>query len=291
MLDYYRENNFIYKRKNVLYTIDIKLTANRKIINLTADTECSVMDMYYFIIDILRFENLFEGLFYTVSSFLGDGIEYVECIKDIQLAYYKSEKKYVNFQIDFDNAEYVECFEQWLKLEKENKIIHPIFLYSVYLEGMPVDIRMALLLETFEPIAERFHERGVIILNKSPYKHFENTCPNCGGKVSRDVPNKEVTFADKITPIINKFGKEIFADENKERLVEKSVKIRNKVDHVKADILDAMDGKQCGFYIYKFSLMYRYIMLLELGIDKENVLQTIIKWTEDFDEQYPHLVI
>ena len=65
---------------------------------------------------------------------------------------------------------------KWLKVEKKNETIHPVFLYSAYLEGMPVDIRMALLLETFEPIAEELHNRGIITLVKPPTRTFTNRC-------------------------------------------------------------------------------------------------------------------
>ena len=291
MLGCFRENSISIKRKSIVYKINIRLTANRKEIVIISDKECTVMEMYYHTMEIMRFENLFDGLFFSVQSFVADGIEYVECIKDIQLAYFGSTKRYVNFQLNFNNKDYKKYFNRWMKIEKRNKIIHPVFLFSSYLDGMTVDLRMALLLEIFEPLAEEFHKRGDIVLVKPPYKHFSNKCKKCGALVSRDVPNKELTFADKIKPLIKKYGKEIFASENKSKLVSKAVKVRNKVDHVKADTANVMNGKQCGFYIYKFSLMYRYIMLLELGIDEKNVVQIISDWVKSFDEQYTHLII
>ena len=50
-----------------------------------------------------------------------------------------------------------------------------------------------------------------------------------------------------------------------------------------------MNGKQCGFYIYKFSLMYRYIMLKEIGAEDKDIIPYISEWVEHFNEKYPQL--
>lgn len=178
---------------------------------------------------------------------------------------------------------------KWLKVEKKNETIHPVFLYSAYLEGMPVDIRMALLLETFEPIAEELHNRGIITLVKPPTRTFTNRCKYCGKPVSRTVRNRELEFKDKLQPLIRKYGKIIFKGDAKTKLTARSVKIRNKVDHVNANTENAMNGKQCGFYIYKFSLMYCYIMLREIGVEDKNINPYISEWVENFNREYPQL--
>ena len=36
--------------------------------------------------------------------------------------------------------------------------------------------------------------------------------------------------------------------------------------------------------IYKFSLMYRYIMLQEIGMAMEELEPTIVQWVADFNE-------
>ena len=78
-------------------------------------------------------------------------------------------------------------------------------------------------------------------------------------------------------------------DDAKTKLIARSVKIRNKVDHVNANTENAMNGKQCGFYIYKFSLMYRYIMLKEIGAEDKDIIPYISEWVEHFNEKYPQL--
>ena len=162
-------------------------------------------------------------------------------------------------------------------------------MYATYLEGMPVDIRMALLLETFEPIEEDLYNRGIITLVKPPTKTFTNKCKHCNKTVSRTVPNKELEFKDKLKPLLKKYGKVIFKGDSKTKLISKSVKVRNKVDHVNANTENAMNGKQCGFYIYNFSLMYRYIMLQEIGVEAEKINPYMIEWIEGFNEKFPQL--
>lgn len=291
MIGRYRKNKLYIKRNKIYYDITIILTGNRKKINVEANQECTISSMYSIVMEILRFENLFEGLFYSLKSFSADGMECVEEIKDIQLAYYESAKRYTYFHMNFSDNTYKRFFTQWLKTEKKMKIIHPVFLMSTYLEGMPVDMRMALLLETFEPLAEELGCRGDIILVKPPYKTYTNKCKKCGAIVSRSVPNKELTFADKIRPLIRKYGKEIFSADNKSKLIKKAVKVRNKVDHVRKDTKNAMNGKQCGVYIYKFSLMYRYIILMEIGLMPFELTPTIKEWVEKFNNRYAYLII
>ena len=289
MLMRYRENNISLKRNNITYNIRTVLTANRKKVEIEASSVSTVDAILHIIHEILRFENLFEGLFFPLISFVADETDYTQKVKQKQLGYFKSQKRYTYVPIDVDDRKYGKLYRNWLKVEKKNKIIHPVFLYSVYLEGMPVDIRMALLLETFEPIAEDLHNRRIITLVKSPTKTYTNRCKQCGSSVSRTVPNRKLEFKDKLQPLLKKYGRIIFKGDSKTKLIAKSVKVRNKVDHVNANTENAMNGKQCGFYIYKFSLMYRYIMLQEIGVEDKNINSYIFEWVESFNEKYPQL--
>ncbi len=289
MLRRYRENCISLKRNNIKYKIKVVLTENRKKVEIFSESLSTIDAMSSIIHEILRFENLFEGLFFPLVSFMADETDYTKEIQQKQLVYYKSQKQYAYIPIVFENQQYRKLYMKWLKVEKKNKIIHPVFLYSAYLEGMPVDIRMALLLETFEPIAEELHNRGIITLVKPPTRTFTNRCKYCGKPVSRTVRNRELEFKDKLQPLIRKYGKIIFKGDAKTKLTARSVKIRNKVDHVNANTENAMNGKQCGFYIYKYSLMYRYIMLQEIGAEDKDINLYISEWVDNFNEKYPQL--
>ena len=289
MLMRYRENCISLKRNNIKYKIKVVLTANRKKIEVLSEPHSTIDAMSSIIHEILRFENLFEGLFFPLVSFMADETDYTKEIRQKQLDYYKSQKQYAYIPIAFEDQQYRKLYMKWLRVEKKNKIIHPVFLYSAYLEGMPVDIRMALLLETFEPIAQDLNNRGIITLVKPPTRTFTNRCKYCGKPVSRTVRNRELEFKDKLQPLIKKYGKTIFKGDAKMKLIARSVKIRNKVDHVNANTENAMNGKQCGFYIYKFSLMYRYIMLREIGVEDKDINPYIAEWAEHFNGRYPQL--
>lgn len=289
MLMRFRKTDITLKRSNITYSINVTLTANRKKIQVTSSSSSTLGAMVQIVCEILRFENLFEGLFFPMTSFVADEENYTENLRSILLAYYNSQKSYLYIPIGFDNHRYKKLFTKWIRVEKKNKIVHPVFLYSVYLDGMPVDVRMALLLETFEPIAEDLHNRGIIALVKSPTKTFTNRCSRCHATISRTVPNKELEFKDKLKPIIKKYGNIIFKGDSKAKLISKAVKIRNKIDHVRANTENAMNGKQCGFYIYKFSLMYRYIMLQEIGMPVEELEPIMAQWVADFNGQHPQL--
>lgn len=284
-----RENCILLKRNSIKYKIKVVLNANCKKVEITSELHSTINAMLEIIHEILRFENLFEGLFFPLVSFTADEKDYTVEVQKKQLDYYKSQKRYAYIPIEMGDQKYRKIYRNWIKEEKKNKIIHPVFLYSVYLEGMPVDIRMALLLETFEPIAEDLHNRGIIILIKPPTKTYTNKCKKCGSSVSRTVPNRELEFKDKLKPLLKKYGKIIFKGDTKTKLIAKSVKVRNKVDHVNANTENAMNGKQCGFYIYKFSLMYRYIMLKEIGVEDKDINSYISEWVENFNRKYPQL--
>lgn len=284
-----RENCISLKRNNIKYKIKVALNANCKKIEITSESLSTINTMLGIIHEILRFENLFEGLFFPLVSFTADEKDYTVEVQKKQLDYYKSQKRYAYIPIEMGDQKYRKIYRNWIKEEKKNKIIHPVFLYSVYLEGMPVDLRMALLLETFEPIAEDLHNRGIITLIKPPTKTYTNKCKKCGSSVSRIVPNRELEFKDKLKPLLKKYGKIIFKGDAKTKLIAKSVKVRNKVDHVNANTENVMNGKQCGFYIYKFSLMYRYIMLKEIGVEDKDINSYIFEWVENFNGKYPRL--
>lgn len=284
-----RENCISLKRNNIKYKIKVVLTANRKKVEILSESLSTIDAMSSIIHEILRFENLFEGLFFPLVSFTADEKDYTKEIQQKQLDYYKSQKQYAYIPIAIENPQYKKLYTKWLKVEKKNKIIHPVFLYSTYLAGMPVDVRMALLLETFEPIAVDLNNRGIITLVKPPTKTFTNRCKQCGSSISRTMPNKKLKFKDKLQPLLKKYGKVIFKGDTKTKLIARSVKIRNKVDHVNANTENAMNGKQCGFYIYKFSLMYRYIMLQEIGVENKDINPYISEWIEHFNGRYPRL--
>lgn len=50
--------------------------------------------MLHIVYEILRFENLFEGMFFPLVSFTVDGENYTDKVQRKQLDYYQSRKRY-----------------------------------------------------------------------------------------------------------------------------------------------------------------------------------------------------
>lgn len=67
------------------------LTANRKKIEVLSEPHSTIDAMSSIIHEILRLENLFEGLFFPLVSFMADETDYTKEIQQKQLVYYKSQ--------------------------------------------------------------------------------------------------------------------------------------------------------------------------------------------------------
>jgi hypothetical protein len=57
--------------------------------------------------------------------------------------------------------------------------------------------------------------------------------------------------------------------------------------HIDLDAKNYMTGEQSGFYIYKFSMLYRYIILRMLGLDDAILHGKIIAYVAELNRRYP----
>ena len=156
---------------------------------------------------------------------------------------------------------------------------------------MPVDLKMALLLEVFEPIANTLAEKGEIVLKKNPYKTVSAVCTNCGKTVSKQIRNKELSLSDRLKELMKVYGKKIFVGDSNAKIIKKAVINRNKIDHVNKKNSNGLDGAQCGFYLMKFSVLYRMIVLDELDMVDESINQSVTEWINQINESFPCLRI
>ena len=262
-----RENAICLTRDHVRYSVSIDVHANIKTITVSANKAVKLSDMWTIIIPILRFENLFEGCFYTPILLEANGKDHMNMIESI-LPLYRSSYTSGIFPFSYSDKEYRKLYYKWIKKSKELKIIHHVYLYSVFINGMPPQVKLALLLEVFEPIAKS------MLLKKGVLK-------------------KSVHFKDMLQLLISQYGKIIFPGKEGERVIPRAVATRNMVDHVdhekmieKDEEKKAMSGYQSAFYLYKFSLLYRYIVLLELGVDEKELNDRIKILMRSFNKQY-----
>lgn len=242
--------------------------------------------------EILKYENLFDGRFYTTTELKLDGMDIAAIITQEWLAYFESKKSYTYICLRYDDdAEYKSLFQQWNEMCDNLGIIHQMYLYSCYSSDITPDVKLALLLQTFEPIADMLYDNGKISLSKMPYITKSIECDNCGHIVSANIKNKEIHFSDRIKAIINKYGVGIFDGDNKEIVIEKAVNLRNKVVHLDCQQTDVLSGKESGVYIYKFSLLYRNIILNELGLESSGYNAVIENWIRNFEREFSHYMI
>lgn len=287
-----RKHEFSIGRDDIFINIVLIAKANTKEVLLTAREDTKYENLQKVLIELLKYENLFDGRFYTTTVLKFDGMDIDTIISQEWLTYFKSKKSYTYIGLKYDDdAEYKSLFQQWNEMCDNLGIIHQMYLYSCYSSDITPDVRLALLLQTFEPIADMLYDNGKISLSKMPYITKSIECDNCGHIVSANIKNKEVHFSDRIKAIINKYGVGIFDGDNKEIVIEKAVNLRNKVVHLDCQQTDVLSGKESGVYIYKFSLLYRNIILNELGLESSGYNIVIENWTRNFDREFIHCMI
>ena len=161
---------------------------------------------------------------------------------------------------------------RWIDIESELEIVHPMVLYGMSNLGVPVDLKAAILIETFEPLFE-------LIKQKHPEFSLapEQPKPN-GGKDSKLRRILEST--------IQKYGLDIFEKEIKKDIhsfCQVLVNSRNRMFHIKtwSEKL-ILSGTEAVLYAAKMSILYRRILLDLLGINyalyEEKVEEITNKW-------------
>ena len=258
------------RRNNTRFLANVSLKHGLKEIAVTCATESSFLTFWSIIVDLLRFESLFDGCFYPIVSLYVDNKDYSDDVKSEILAYYLSNQRNGFINHSFSNTQYRKLFYSWKRYEKALDITNPVFLYSFYTNGLTVDVRLALLLQVFEPISIQENMQGELSLNCSPYITHSARCPNCGTTDSKSIKNKQLHFEDELRAILHKYGTTIFEGDDTNRLLKKAVASRNRIDHVlinKADLRKCLSAEQSGFYLQKFALLYRIIVLQYIGVD------------------------
>ena len=282
-----RINSFSLIRNHIEYNVKIDAKSNKKRIEIISDVDVEFNSLYIIAMNVIRFENLFEGKFFEVKSLLLDQKELFQDFENSILGFMRSDKSMAEFFITFDDKSYKRFFIAFEKYLKKRILPYHVTLYSLYLKGMTADLRMAQLLEVFEPLAIELNEAGKISLKICPYYTVENTCSHCGARVTKRLRNKQVRLNDLITAVIKKYGKDVFQGDSVTKIVRKAVVLRNKIDHVDNQ-RGAMSGQECGIYLFKFSLLYRIVVMQEIGIPYDFIKGRVNVLVEDFNKRFPN---
>lgn len=171
--------------------------------------------------------------------------------------------KLVNI-FDFLNTS---VLQNWIKLENELDIIHQSFLYNTSSIGLPVDGKIASIIETFEPLIE------LITLYTN---QFSSLRPGERG----------TTLKMCLDTCISVYGEDIFKTEysiNHEKFLKCLIESRNKIMHIKRNNKTiCFSGEESVLYIVKLSFLYRRILLTLLDIDysiyREKMIRAVQKW-------------
>lgn len=83
----------------------------------------------------------------------------------------------------------------------------------------------------------------------------------------------------------------LFANDDIEDVIKKTVNTRNKLLHVNVDKEETLTGGECGFYIKKYVDMYRIILMKNLGIYSEDNQKELEDSVKKFNENFPQLRI
>ena len=261
----YRKNEIKYSENGNEFEVAVETRDFTKELAIKAKTPVPFRDVLHVLLEVIRFENLFDGRFYPFSSFKVDNVERIETIKWGMLAYLQSVCEYSCFRLIIENSEYLDLFKQWIEYSKKYNFVNQVFLYSTYTNGMPVDMRLEHLLEVFEPLESKLHHSGKIQRPKQQPKKEERLCPNCGLSFV-ELNNAPYTLHDRISTIVDNFGAIIFNGDNVPEIISRAKNTRDMVAHV-ARKNAVLSSDSCAFYLQKFSLLYRYIVLREIGLE------------------------
>lgn len=253
-----KQLNFKFKNFNI--SID---QIGIRIITIIADKICECDKMYSTFCSLERLITLFEGQFLEtkqISIYLDNDLETEACkqkaqkIMESRLKYCDTIDllKHSKFKLlsiyDILNEQ---ILSEWISLEKDLGIVNQIYLYSISSIGLPVDGKVANLIEMFESLAE------IIKFRTQHLKNFKIT--------------RNTTLCDCIKAVINLYGTNIFSKEIKKDLGKFSsvlVNTRVNIMHIKLKRRNPyLSGTESCLYIAKISLLYRTIVFDLLGIN------------------------
>lgn len=207
------------------------------------------------------------------------------------LAYYSGSNYYTKFSQPMNDTKYKNGFCAWERFDKEYRLMNQMYHNMGYGRGITSDLRLALLTEVSEPLSKLLESNNLLSIEKeTPVRIQKITCPNCAGNFEREI-KLDATFADKIRAIISNYGNEIFAGDDIDTIIKKTVNTRNKLLHVNYKKKEILSGGECGFYVKKYVDMYRMVLMKYLRIYSEDNQKELEDSIKKFNENFPQLRI
>lgn len=262
------------------FFINIQQAGYRQIIIF--HDENNVEDIFNLFNSIDRYMQIFDGKFIPIISMetinekeqvVSGFEEEIKSFLETRLSYFSSQDIYKGVHSKLcEPISYLDekMLNSWLQLQDELDLIHQSFLYFTCDNHMPIDIRLAHIIENLEPLSEYISEKNKFYLSV-----------DVGGKT---------TLKTHIDAIICKYGNILFQSEylkDKDTFLQLLVNSRNRIMHTKRKFNKVyIKGPVNLMYCGKFSLLYRTILLDILGIKETNYLSNLQK---DLDFYNSHL--
>ena len=247
-------------------------------ITISNNNEVNARDLYAILTFVERLLMLFDGKFYNLkemkfSESQNDAHRLYgyasNIVNSARLSYFVSDGYcYAGRICSFNDVLTADLYENWVKLVEELDISHQVYLYSMSANKMPVDLRVAFLVELAEPLVELIKNRTGLFPALSP-GNWGTTLKMC------------------LEELIKKYGMEIFQKEmntNSDKFLQFLVNSRVRIMHIKKNQRGIyMNGDESILYIMKISLLYRHILLSLLGIGEKETIEQIKKDVSAFD--------
>lgn len=256
-------------------TVSISQEVKREI-ELISDSLMTSDELLFSFQDVEKFLMLLDGRFYTIQKLTisNDDAEPGDILneyKKIRLScfYSKDLYQYSWLQItSFQDVLTDEIYKKWLSLIDDLNIVYQVFLYALSDNKMTVDLNFAFLVELAEPIVELIKDKTYYCQSLAPGER--------GTSLKMCVDNLIVLYGTDI------FKKEL--EDDYTLFLERVVKSRVRIMHIKKNQKNYFDGKECIRYSLKFSLLYRKILLSLLGVSDQQCNANIQIATKSIDE-------
>lgn len=225
---------------------------------------------------------LFDGAFINLEdiSFSGspdgdDGKVEKGQVLAKRLSYFRTDSRFTIHDklVEYQDVLNDGLMRKWLTLLDELDITNQVYLYMLADSGMPVDLRLAFLVEIAEPMVEMVNKEKGIYPSLHPGERGTN-------------------LKQCLNALINTYGGVIFGREQSNHeyddLLSTLVNSRVRVMHIKTSMPASkyFDGKCSVHYMWKMSLLYRSILLDLLGIPLDSYQPKLVTLISAFDAHF-----
>lgn len=265
-------------KDNNKFRIIITQNDKERTFRLSSENELKIDEVFLEFINIEKLIMLFEGIFWNIKEITFSPIsplfcdELAEECKRRRLSYFETDKLFFwenQKLVDFSNLLTNDLLNKWEKILEDLDIIHQMYLYNLAETKIPKEIKLATMIEVFEPLVELIKD----------YNHFF---------VSLSPGERNTTLKMCVDATISKYGKDIFKKEyqdNKDMFLQKVVNSRIRIMHIKRMLKDKpfFTGTESLIYMVKFSLLYRCTILSLLNTDYELYRNQLLKIVDYWD--------